>query len=167
MMKHNLVPFFEPRSVAIIGASAVPGKPGHEVIRNILANGYPGKIYPVNPKGGKILGLDVLASISNLPADCDVAVIILPAGATPQALRECADRGIRNFVLSSGGFAEVDAAGAQIQDALVRIIREKGIQVLGPPRPRRPSHPPSFPRGRSAGAASPTSPRREISAPIP
>ena len=55
-MKHNLTPFFEPRGVAIIGASAVPGKPGHEVIRNILANGYPGRLYPVNPKGGRSWG---------------------------------------------------------------------------------------------------------------
>ena len=131
-MKHNLTPFFEPRGVAIVGASAVPGKPGHEVIKNILTNGYPGKLYPVNPKGGKILGIDVLTSVADLPADCDVAVIILPAGATPGALGECAERGIRNFVLSSGGFAEVDEAGAKIQDELVRIIQEKGIQVLGP-----------------------------------
>ena len=143
-MNQTLTPFFEPRSVAIIGASAVPGKPGHEVIRNILANGYPGKLYPVNPKGGKILGLDVLPSVADLPADCDLAVIILPAGATPRALRECAERGIRNFVLSSGGFAEVDAAGAEIQDELVRIIREKGLHVLGPNTSGHTSTPQAF-----------------------
>jgi acyl-CoA synthetase (NDP forming) len=143
-MDQTLTPFFEPRSVAVIGASAVPGKPGHEVLRNILANGYPGKIYPVNPKGGKILGLDVLSSISDLPADCDLAVIILPAGVTAQALRECAERGIRYFVLSSGGFAEVDEAGARIQDELVRIIREKGIHVLGPNTSGHTSTPQAF-----------------------
>ena len=55
-MRNKLVPFFEPRSVAIIGASAVPGKAGNDVIKNIQANGYAGKLYPVNPKGGKILG---------------------------------------------------------------------------------------------------------------
>ncbi|HSB82681.1 MAG TPA: CoA-binding protein, partial [Candidatus Methylomirabilis sp.] len=52
--KKSLAPFFEPRSVAIIGASATPGKAGYEAIRNVLANGYPGKIHPVNPKGGEI-----------------------------------------------------------------------------------------------------------------
>lgn len=129
---HRLTPFFEPRSVAIIGASAVAGKPGCEILRNILANGYRGKIYPVNPKGGRIMELDVLSSIRELPRDVDLAVIILPAGATAQALRECADQGIRYFVLSSGGFAEVDAAGARIQDELARIIQEKGLHVLGP-----------------------------------
>ncbi len=131
-MAHILTPFFEPRSVAIIGASAVPGKPGCEVIRNILANGYPGRIYPVNPKGGRILEIDVLKSIEELPPDVDVAVIILPAAATAQALSACADRGIRHFVLASGGFAEVDEAGARIQEEIVRIIGEKGLHVLGP-----------------------------------
>jgi acyl-CoA synthetase (NDP forming) len=131
-MKETLIPFFEPNSVAIIGASAVSGKPGHEVIRNILDNGYAGKLYPVNPKGGNILGINVLSSIADLPRDVDIAVIILPAAATAQALRECADQGIRHFVLSSGGFAEVDEAGARIQDEIVRIVNEKDLKVLGP-----------------------------------
>ena len=117
-MTNKLVPFFEPSSVAIIGASAAPGKAGNDVIVNILANGYAGKLYPVNPKGGKILGIDVYSSIASLPRDIDVAVIILPAAATAKAMRECADQGIRHFVLSSGGFAEVDEAGAQIQREL-------------------------------------------------
>lgn len=129
---HRLTPFFEPRSVAIIGASAVAGKPGCEILRNILANGYRGKIYPVNPKGGRIMELDVLSSIRELPRDVDLAVIILPAGVTAQALRECADQGVRYFVLSSGGFAEVDAAGARIQEELAQIIRDRGLHVLGP-----------------------------------
>ena len=85
-MNQILTPFFEPRSVAIIGASAVPGKPGHEVIRNIQENGYRGKIYPVNPKGGRIREIDVFSSIASVPKDIDVAVIILPAAATAQAM---------------------------------------------------------------------------------
>jgi acetate---CoA ligase (ADP-forming) len=118
--------------VAIIGASAVAGKPGCEVIRNILANGYRGRIYPVNPKGGRIMDIEVLPAIERLPRDVDVAVIILPAAVTAQAMRACADQGIRHFVLSSGGFAEVDEAGARIQDELIAIIREKDLLVLGP-----------------------------------
>ena len=131
-MGNKLEPFFEPRSVAIIGASAVPGKPGHEVIRNIQENGYTGKIYPVNPKGGRIREIDVFSSIASLPKEIDVAVIILPAAATAQAMRECADQGIRHFVLSSGGFAEVDEAGGEIQRELARIIQERGLHALGP-----------------------------------
>jgi len=131
-MQNSLIPFFEPRSVAIIGASALPGKAGHEAIRNILANGYPGKLYPVNPKGGEILGLRVSPTVSDLPEGVDLALVILPAEATPKALRECAAKGIRHAALMAGGFAEVDESGAQIQQELVDIIRETGIRVLGP-----------------------------------
>jgi acyl-CoA synthetase (NDP forming) len=115
-MKGRFGPFFEPESVTIIGASSVPGKPGHEVIRNILANQYRGKVYLVNPKGGELLGLPVQTSIASLPKGIDLAIIILPAKETPQALRECAEKGIRHAVLSAGGFAEVDECGAQIQE---------------------------------------------------
>ena len=130
--QNSLTAFFEPRSVAIIGASATPGKAGYEAIRNVQANGYAGKIYPVNPKGGEILGLPVTSSISALPAGVDLAVIILPAEATPKALRECTARGIRHAALMAGGFAEVDEAGAKLQEELMTVIRETGVRVLGP-----------------------------------
>jgi acetyltransferase len=131
-MDGTLIPFFEPRSVAIIGASSVAGKPGHEVIRNILANRYAGRLYLVNPKGGEILGLPVLPSVDSLPAGIDLAVVILPAEASPQVLRDCCARGIKHVVLSAGGFAEVDANRAKIQGELTRIIRDTGVRVLGP-----------------------------------
>lgn len=132
LSRRELEPFFSPRSVAVIGASAVPGKPGCEVIRNILANGFAGRIYPVNPKGGRILDLEVLPAAERLPAGVDVAVILLPAAATPGALKACAARGIRHFVLGSGGFAEVDEAGGRIQEELEGIIAREGLYVLGP-----------------------------------
>jgi acyl-CoA synthetase (NDP forming) len=128
----NLTPFFEPEAVVVIGASSVPGKPGHEVVRNILANGYAGKLYLVNPRGGEILGLPVQTSIGSLPRGIDLAIIILPAEASPEALRDCAAKGIRHVVLSAGGFAEVDERRAQIQQELIDIIRGKDLHVLGP-----------------------------------
>ncbi len=131
-MKRKFASFFEPESVVIIGASATPGRPGHEVIRNILANGYTGKLYLVNPRGGELLGIPVQQSIAKLPEGIDLAVIILPAKDTPQALRECADKGIGHAVLSAGGFAELDEDGMQIQQEIIDIIREKNMRVLGP-----------------------------------
>lgn len=131
-VKDSLTPFFEPISVAIVGASAVPGKAGHELIRNIQANGYPGRLHPVNPKGGEILGLPVSASIARLPAGVDLALIVLPAEATPAAVRECAAKGIRHVVLMAGGFAEVDEAGTRIQQELVDIVRQTGVRLMGP-----------------------------------
>jgi len=130
--KEDLAPFFEPDSVVIVGASSASGKPGHEVIRNIQANGYAGKLFLVNPKGGEILGLPVYPSIERLPEKTNLAVIILPAVKCPQALDDCAAKGIKHVVISAGGFAEVDDSGAQTQQELVDVIRKHNMRVLGP-----------------------------------
>lgn len=123
---------FEPRSVAVVGASSTPGKPGYDVIRNILANEYEGDLYLVNPKGGEILGRQALRTVTDLPDGVDMAIIIVSADKSAQALRECVARGIRHFVLAAGGFAEFDEGGADIQNELVKIIQENGLHVLGP-----------------------------------
>ena len=97
--------FFAPRSVAIVGASAGKGKPGNVVIENILANGYAGQLYLVNPKGGEILGLPVYPSPSDLPEGIDLAVIIVPAKDT------------------SGGAPRGGGAGDQARGPLRRRVR--------------------------------------------
>jgi len=131
-MPTNLKKFFEPESVAVVGASSVPHKPGNDVIRNILANGYSGNLYLVNPKGGDIMGMKVYPSIQDLPEGIDLAIIILPASANPQAVRECAARGIKAIVLAAGGFAEVDVKGEELQEELIKAIQETGVRVIGP-----------------------------------
>ena len=145
MMKGNFSAFFEPDNVVVIGASAPPRKSGNVVIRNILANGYRGKLFLVNPKGGEILGIPVHPSIASLPGGIDLAIIILPAKDTPQALRECAEKGIKHAVLQAGGFAEVDEYGTEIQQELITLIREKGIRTLGPNTSGHTSTPHHFP----------------------
>ena len=142
--KHALVPFVEPRSVAIVGASAAAGKAGHELLRNLLANEYRGKIYPVNPKASEILGLRVYPTVAALPEAVDLGIVILPAEGTAGAVRELAARGVRNVVLLAGGFAELDESGARIQQELVDIIRQTGIRVLGPNTSGHTSTPHSF-----------------------
>jgi acyl-CoA synthetase (NDP forming) len=131
-MDGELTPFFEPNSVAIIGASSIPGKPGYQVIRNILANEYGGKLYFVNPKGGEIMGMKVSSSIRELPEGIDLAIVILPAESNPQAVRECAARGIPAIVLAASGFSEVDQEGEALQEELLKAIRETGVRVIGP-----------------------------------
>lgn len=131
-MASNLENFFEPKSVVVIGASSVPHKPGNDVVRNILANGYSGKLYLVNPKGGEIMGRKVYPSIQDLPEGIHLGVIILPASANPQAVRECAAKGIKAIVLAAGGFSEVDEKGEELQEALIKTIRETGVRVIGP-----------------------------------
>ena len=130
--KRNLKRFFAPRNVAVIGASATKGRPGRVVIENMRANGYAGNIYPVNPRGGRLLGMKVFKAIEDLPSGIDLAIVILPAQATPQAVRDCAARKIGSIVLVAGGFAEVDHAGEDLQEDLARAARETGVRVLGP-----------------------------------
>jgi acyl-CoA synthetase (NDP forming) len=132
IMANSLEKFFAPSSVAVIGASSVPRKPGNDVIRNILANEYSGKLYLVNPKGGEIMGIKAYASIQDLPEGIDLAIIILPASANPQAVRDCAAKGIKAIVLAAGGFSEVDEKGEELQKELIQTIRETGVRVIGP-----------------------------------
>ena len=80
--------FFEPRSVAVIGASREPGKVGHDVLRNLIQYGYAGKIYPVNPKADNILGLPCYPTIREIPGEVDLAVLVIPARFCLDAVRD-------------------------------------------------------------------------------
>lgn len=128
----------------MIGASATPHKPGNDVVLNILANDYAGKLFLVNPKGGEILGIRVHSSISDLPEGIDLAIIILPAEANPKAIRECAAKGIRAIVLAAGGFAEVDTKGEALQEELINTIQDTGVRVIGPNTSGHTSMPSNF-----------------------
>ena len=131
-MTRKLDAFFEPRSVAVIGATSVRHKSGNDILRNIMANNYSGELYLVNPKGGEIMGRKVYSSIGDLPEGIDMAVIILPAKLNSQAIRECAARGIKAIVLAAGGFSEVDEEGQLLQAELEKAVKETGVRVIGP-----------------------------------
>jgi acetyltransferase len=124
--------FFAPKSVAVIGASATTGKPGNVVIKNIRDNGFKGKLYLVNPRGGRIEGLAVCTSIDELPHGIDQAIVTLPAVAAPDTVRALGARGIPAIVLAASGFAEVDQMGAALQAKLGAAIAESGARVIGP-----------------------------------
>jgi acyl-CoA synthetase (NDP forming) len=128
----DLESFFNPKGIAVIGASGTSGRPGYTVIENMVANGYSGPICPVNPRGGEILGYRVYRSIIELPDGIDMGIVLLPASAAPQVLKDCASKGIKTVVLAAGGFAEVDLEGQNLQIELERIIENTGIRVLGP-----------------------------------
>jgi acyl-CoA synthetase (NDP forming) len=135
---------FEPQNVAIVGASQTPHKAGNDVIKNIMANEFGGKLYLVNPKGGEILGHRVYPSIQDLPDRIDLAIIILPASATPQAIRDCAGKGAKAVVLAASGFAEVDKQGEILQEETIQAIRETGVRAIGPNTSGHISMPHSF-----------------------
>src|SRR5574341_2136518 len=90
-MSHPLEPIFRPKSVAVVGASNAPEKFGYIILKNILDAGFRGPVYPVNPKSAEILGRPCTRRISDLPSGVDLAVIIIPARAVPQAVAECGE----------------------------------------------------------------------------
>ncbi|MDY0019908.1 MAG: CoA-binding protein, partial [Anaerolineae bacterium] len=94
MMADQLDYFFNPRGVAVIGASADPAKLSYGVVRNLKEHGYRGAIYPINPKGGEILGLPVLPDIAVVPDPVDLAIIMVRAPLAPEALEACGKRGL-------------------------------------------------------------------------
>ncbi|MEU1545590.1 acetate--CoA ligase family protein [Nocardia sp. NPDC005745] len=122
----------DPRSIVVVGASANPAKRGYQAIRALQESGYAYPVYPVNPKTGQILGLDVCASIDQIPYGADVALIAVPAPAVPGALRECAAAGIAGAVVLANGFGEVGEDGADLAAALAAAVDDTGIRVIGP-----------------------------------
>jgi len=123
--------FFNPKSIAVIGASANPVKGGYFILNNLM-KGFKGGIYPVNPAYPEIDGLPCYPSVLDVPDPVDLAIIFVPAPLVPRVLRECADRGIKGAMVESGCFAESSAEGRQLQDQIIEISRETGIRIWGP-----------------------------------
>ena len=131
-MDSSLLPFFDPKGVAVIGASADPSKLGYAVARNLVKCGYPGAIHFVNPKGGTLFDRPLWPSLERVPDPVDLAVLIVPAAATPAALRDAAGRGIRAAVIASGGFRESGPEGAAVEAECLAIARSSGMRLIGP-----------------------------------
>lgn len=129
---NTLKPFFEPGSVAIIGASRTPGKAGHNIIENLLRLGYKGEIYPINPEAKRILGLSVYPDLKHTPEPPELALIVLPPSLVLPALEECVARGIKAVIIESAGFAEMDEAGARVEKKIARMAKRAGMRVMGP-----------------------------------
>ena len=102
----SLLKFFKANSVAVIGASATPGKIGHEVLRSLAQHEYQGKVYPVNPSSDSILGLRTYRSILDVPGNVDLAVITIASKSAPVIMDECGRKGVKAVVIVSGGFKE-------------------------------------------------------------
>lgn len=122
--------FFNPKSVAIIGASRSQEKPGHVIFRNFIDSGYSGKLYPVNPNAEEIMGIKCYSSVSKIPGPVELAVVVVPAATVPDTLKECGKKGIKAAVIISGGFKEVGnlELEAQVKD----VAKKNGIRVIGP-----------------------------------
>jgi acetyltransferase len=126
--------FFQPESVAVIGASSNPAKLGFAVLKNLVTGGYAarGKVFPINPGGGEILGLKVFPSVLDVPERIELAVIVIPYPLVPEALRQCGEKGIPAAVVISAGFREAGREGLEREIELVTIAGEYGTRLIGP-----------------------------------
>jgi acyl-CoA synthetase (NDP forming) len=132
MTDPTLNPFFDPRGVAILGVSHDPAKLGYALARNLVQSGYGGAVYFVNPKGGRLLGQPVYTEVAQLPDPLDLAVILTPAPAAADMLRQCGQRGVRAAIVASGGFRETGAAGAALEQECLDVIHQYGMRMIGP-----------------------------------
>ena len=123
---------FYPKSVAIVGASAQIGKWGHSLMTNTISGGFKGRIYPVNPKGGRIAGRHVYRAAAEIPDQVDLAAVTIPAEKVLALIPQFREKGIRNMLLITSGFSETGAKGRQLEKELVQAAQNSGILVLGP-----------------------------------
>ena len=123
--------FFNPDSIAIVGASANPLKGGYRILKNILT-GFKGDLYPVNPRCADIDGLTCYPSIHDIPEPVDMAIIFVPALAAVQAVKDCAANGILRVMIQSAGFAETGNEGKALQAELLKVKAESGMRIWGP-----------------------------------
>jgi acetyltransferase len=126
-----LDPLLQPRSVAVIGASAVPGKVGQAIMKN-LAEQFAGTILPINPKTPEIFGRPCFADIREAPGPIDLAVIALPTGAVKQAVEGCIAARVGSIIVITAGFKETGREGAALEADLASLCRHAGIRLMGP-----------------------------------
>ena len=124
---------FNPRVVAIVGASDDPKKMGGWCMSSFIRGRYPGKVFPVNPKTKEIQGTRTYASVKEVPEQIDLAIVVVPASAVSSVLVECADRGAKGAVIISAGFREMDdPKGQLLQREIATLAQQKGIRLIGP-----------------------------------
>ena len=124
--------FFRPQSVAVIGASREPEKLGYAVLANLKHAGFPGPLYPINPKADQILDLKAYPSVLDVPGQIDLAVIVIPYRFVPPALEECGQKGIPAVVVITAGFREAGREGLERERELMQIASRYGIRLIGP-----------------------------------
>ena len=128
----SLQSFFGPKSVAIVGASRQKGKVGYEILTNLVAGGYAGKIFPINPKADEIEGLKCYPDLASIGETPELVIIIVPAPFVAGVLEECAKVRVKAAIIITAGFKEVGPEGKKLEEAIVRIARRAGIRFIGP-----------------------------------
>jgi len=129
----DLSGLFNPKGVAVIGASNQKGKLGYIVTDNLKTCGYQGEIYPINIKAdGEILGLKAYKTVLDIEGECDLAVVAIPSRFTNASLEECGQRGIKNVIVLTAGFKEVGGEGVKLEEELSAIAKKYDMNIQGP-----------------------------------
>ncbi len=128
--KTSLDAFFNPKSIAVLGASRQSGKIGHEILRNLKLSGFEGEILPINPNAQSILGIKAHDSITSLGREIDLAIIALPAQMVEQVLGECARAGSKAVIIITSGFAEI--GHSDLEERLLHIAKKNRMRIIGP-----------------------------------
>jgi acyl-CoA synthetase (NDP forming) len=131
-VRNDIRAVLEPKSVAVIGASTNPTKTGHVLLKNIVVNGFPGKVYPINPNADEIIGLKAYPKILDVPEDIDLVFFLLPGKFVPTLFEDCHKKGVKAAVIIAAGFAEVGEEGKKEQEKLAELIRKTGVRCMGP-----------------------------------
>ncbi len=126
----NLKNFFNPKTVAVIGASRNPQKIGHVIFRNFLEEDFKGEVFPINPKADELFGRKCYPSVLDVKKHIDLAIIAVPAEITPKVLEECGKKRISSVIIISGGFKEI--GNIELEKKLEKIIKKYKINVIGP-----------------------------------
>src|SRR5215211_5736199 len=113
---------FAPQSVAIVGASPDPTKLGHRVLKNVVDNGYAGRIYPIHPTAPAVLDLPAYPSVTAVPAELDLAVVVVPPQAVLAVVDACGQKGVRGLVVITAGFKEVGGPGKELERQLLERV---------------------------------------------
>lgn len=133
VLAEDIGSFFNPKSIAIIGASKDSQKVGHQILKNIILGGFNGKIYPINLKEKRILGHTAYPKVTNIQGKIDLAIIAIPAKFVPKVLQDCTEKKIKNAVIISAGFSEIHSEeGKLLEQKIEQIAAEKDIKILGP-----------------------------------
>ena len=127
-----LTHFLRPASVAVIGASRRAGTVGAAVFRNLLAGGFDGPVYPVNPTASVVQSVVAYPTVEAVPGAVDLAVIAVPSSLVLEVAEQCGRKGVRSLVVLTAGFGEVDGAGRDLEKSLLQLCRASGMRMIGP-----------------------------------
>lgn len=123
---------FNPRSIALIGASSRAGNVGHAFLRNMVGSKFEGAVYPVNPKRKSMMGMKVYPNLKSIPDPVDLAIVATPAATIPAIIEECGACGIGNAVVVSAGFQEMGKKGQALYKKLIRTAKDANVRIIGP-----------------------------------